>query len=210
MSLSAVLPALLVHLQISFMGVLLACVVGIGTGSALRRSPQAARVAFVVVDVIQTIPTLAMLTFLMLIFGLNNSTVVAAIFLYSLFPILRNTYTGIGGVDPGIIRAGKGIGMTNLQIYAKVELPLALPAIISGIRLAIVSALGIATTGVLIGAGGLGMLIWRGIQTRNTAMMLSGAIPVSLLALLFDKLLFVAEKRLGRKSTQIKQKEIQT
>ncbi len=192
--------ALLVHLQIVFAGVLAGCLVGIPTGSLLKGHKQAARVVFALVDVIQTVPTLAMFTFVMLVFGLNNLTVIFSIFLYSLFPIVRNTYTGISGVDPGIIRAGRGIGMTELQIYFTLELPLALPVILSGVRLALVSALGIATTGVLIGASGLGMPIWRGIQTRNMKMMLSGAIPVSLLAILFDVLLSALEKRLVRKN----------
>ena len=194
-----ILSALLVHLQITFLGVLAACVVGIIVATLLKNAPKTAKVVFAVVDVIQTVPTLAMLTFVMLVFGLNNTTVIVAIFLYSLFPIMRNTYIGITGVDKGILRAGRGIGMTELQLYTKVELPLALPVILSGIRLAIITALGIATTGVLIGAGGLGMLVWRGIQTRNTAMMLSGAIPVSLLAVLFDYLLSYLEKRLGKR-----------
>ena len=98
------------------------------------------------------------------------------------------------------IRAGRGIGMTPLQIFTMVRFPVATPMILSGIRLAIVSALGIAATGVFIGAGGLGMLIWRGIQTRNTVMMLSGAIPVSLLAVLFEYAIGFAEKKLTKKT----------
>lgn len=196
MTLSQILPALLTHLRITFLGVLAGCLVGIPLGSLMARMPKLSRVIFLLVDVIQTIPTLAMFTFLMLAFGLNDNTVIVSIFLYSLFPIVRNTHTGISGVDRGIIRAGRGIGMTELQLYTMVEMPLALPVILSGVRLALVSALGIATTGVLIGAGGLGKLIWRGIQTRNTLMMLSGAVPVSLLAVLFDALLSQLEKRM--------------
>lgn len=196
---SQVLSALWVHLEMTFLGVSLACVIGISVASLLKKAPGFSRAVFVLVDIIQTVPTLAMLTFVMLLFGLNNTTVIVAIFLYALFPIIRNTYTGITGVDRGIIRAGKGSGMTQWQIYTKVELPIALPEILTGIRLALITALGIATTGVLIGAGGLGMLVWRGIQTRNTAMMLSGAIPVSLLAVIFDYLLFYLEKRLGKR-----------
>lgn len=199
MSMSQILPALLAHLQITFLGVLAGCLVGIPVGSLIVRMPKAANAVFFVVDVIQTVPTLAMFTFLMLAFGLNNNTVIITIFLYSLFPIVRNTYTGIRNVDRGILRAGRGIGMTELQLYTMVQMPIALPVVLSGVRLALISALGIATTGVLIGASGLGMLVWRGIQTRNTAMMLSGAIPVSLLAILFDLLLSRIEKRLGKK-----------
>jgi len=204
MILSQIAPAMLVHLQITFLGVLCGCSVGIPLGSVLARLPRTSKFVFVIVDMIQTIPTLAMFTFLMLAFGLNNNTVIVTIFLYSLFPIVRNTYTGIKSVDPGIIRAGQGIGMTHLQLYRMVQIPIAMPLILSGVRLAIISALGITTTGVLIGAGGLGKLVWRGIQTRNTAMMLSGAIPVSVLAVFFDLLLTRLEKGWTKKFNKTK------
>ena len=197
-----VFAAMLAHLQISFSGVLLSCVVGLPLAALLVKYPKWGKYAFAVVDAIQTIPTLAMLTFVMLVFGLNDNTVIVAIFLYSLFPVIRNTYVGLCSVDKGIIRAGKGIGMTELQIYAKVRFPLALPMILTGIRLAVVSALGIATTGVFIGAGGLGMLIWRGIQTRNMSMMLSGAVPVCVLALLFEYALGWAERKLVKRTSR--------
>lgn len=196
---SSVLSAALTHLKITFLGILAGCVVGLPLSALLVRYPKLSRGLFAVVDALQTVPTLAMLTFVMLLFGLNDSTVVVTIFFYSLFPIIRNAYVGLTSVDAGTIRAGRGIGMTSLQIFTMVRFPVAVPMILTGLRLAIVSALGIATTGVFIGAGGLGMLIWRGIQTRNTAMMLSGAIPVTVLAVLFEYLLSYAEKKLTRK-----------
>ena len=193
-----IFKATLSHLEIAFLGVLIGAVAGISVASLIKTRKRISRIVLTIVDILQTIPTLAMFTFLMLIFGLNDATVIASIFLFSLFPIVRNTYTGITNVDKGVIKAGRGIGMTTWQIYCKLEIPLALPVILSGIRLAIISALGVATTGVLIGAGGLGMMVWRGIQTRNTVLMLSGAIPVSLLAILFDVLLSALEKRQKR------------
>ena len=201
MNLMNVLSAALVHLRMTFLGVLLGCAIGLPTAILLMKRPKLSKGIFYVIDAIQTVPTLAMLTFIMLVFGLNNSTVVAAIFLYSLFPIVRNTFIGLTSMDAGIIRAGRGIGMSPVQVLTMIRLPLAMPLILSGIRLAVVAALGIATTGVFIGAGGLGMLIWRGIQTRNTAMMLSGAIPVSALAVLFEYLLGYVEKRLMKKNS---------
>lgn len=198
---SNVIGATLVHLQISFLGVLMACIIGLPLAAYLLNHPKLSRYLFLIIDAIQTVPTLAMLTFVMLIFGLNNSTVIAAIFLYSLFPVIRNTYLGLSSVDPGTIRAARGIGMTTLQIFTKIRFPLAMPMILTGVRLAVVSALGIATTGVFIGAGGLGMLIWRGIQTRNMTMMLSGAIPVSVLAVFFEYSIGFFEKKLIRKSS---------
>lgn len=202
MNWSNVFSATLTHLQITFLGVLIGCIVGLPLAALLVRLPKLSRAVFGVVDAIQTVPTLAMLTFVMLIFGLNDSTVITAIVLYSLFPIIRNAYVGLTSVDAGTIRAGRGIGMTPLQIFTMVRFPIAVPMILTGIRLAIVSALGIATTGVFIGAGGLGMLIWRGIQTRNTVMLLSGAIPVSLLAVLFEYLIGFAEKKLNAPKTK--------
>lgn len=192
----SLLMSILDHLRITLIGVMIAALIGISVGSLLKRSQKAAGIALGIVDTIQTVPTLAMFCFLMVGLGPNDKTVIAAIVLYALFPILRNTYTGISGVDEGIVRAGRGIGMTEFQLFYKVELPIALPVIIAGIRLAVISALGITTTGVLVGSSGLGMLVWRGVQTRNTAMMLEGAIPVSILALLSSYLLAYIEKRL--------------
>ena len=195
---SSIFPAMLSHLRITFLGVLAAVILGLPAAAFLIRHDRLRKVLFIIIDAIQTVPSLAMLTFVMLIFGLNDNTVIVSIFLYSLFPILRNTYVGLTSVDKGTIRAGKGIGMTELQIFSMIRFPLAAPMILAGIRLAIVSALGLATTGVFIGAGGLGMLIWRGIQTRNMEMMLSGAVPVFLLAILFEYTIGLFEKRQRR------------
>lgn len=196
MNWSNMLSAALVHLEITFLGILIGCIIGLPLAALLIKYPKLGHGTFAVIDLIQTVPTLAMLIFIMLIMGLNDRTVVAGIVLYSLFPITRNAYVGLTSVDGGTIRAAKGIGMTELQIFTKVRFPIAVPMILTGIRLAVVSALGIATTGVFIGAGGLGMLIWRGIQTRNTAMMLSGAVPVSVLAVLLEYVIGHIEKKL--------------
>lgn len=205
MNISSVLSAALTHLEITFLGVLLGCIVGLALAVLLVRFPRLSKGVLSVIDAIQTVPTLAMLTFVMLLFGLNNKTVVVSIFLYALFPIVRNAHVGLTSMDPGMIRAGRGIGMNPVQIFTMVRLPLAMPMLLAGVRLAIVAALGIATTGVFIGSGGLGMLIWRGIQTRNTAMMLSGAVPVTVLAVVFEYLLSYIEKRLNKKyKTEVK------
>ena len=198
MKLDKIFSALIIHLKISFSGVLLGSILGIVLASLIINSKKGSKIVMTVVDAIQTVPTMAMLIFIMLIFGLNDNTVICAIFLYSLFPIVRNTYIGLSSVDRGILRAGKGIGMTNLQLYFKVKLPLAMPYILAGIRLAIVTALATTTTGVFVGAGGLGGYIWRGIQIRNNMMILTGAIPVSLLAIIFEYLLGYFEKRLKK------------
>lgn len=108
----------------------------------------------------------------MMVFGLGNTTVIMALFLYSLLPIVRNTYVGILSVEPALLEAGTGMGMTRLQLLYKVEFPMAVPIIISGVHIAFITALGIATIGVLIGAGGLGGFIWRRIQMRDAEMIL--------------------------------------
>ena len=192
----SVFSAVLTHLQITFFGVLLGCVIGLPMAVLLIQKPKLSHSVFAVIDLVQTVPTLAMLIFVMLLLGLNNRTVVVSIALFSLFPIIRNAYVGLNSVDRGTLRAAKGIGMTQLQVFTKVRIPIAAPMILAGIRLAVVSALSIATTGVFIGAGGLGMLVWRGIQTRNTAMMLSGAVPISMLALMLEYFIEIIEKKL--------------
>lgn len=189
-----VFPAIVSHLRITFLGVSAAVITGLPTAALLIRREKLRKVLFVIIDAVQTVPTLAMLTFVMLILGLNDTTVIAAIFLYSLFPIIRNTYVGLTSVDEDIVRAGRGIGMTNPQVFSMIRFPIAWPLILNGIRLALISALSLTTTGVFIGAGGLGMLIWRGIQTRNISMMLSGAIPVSLLSVFFENIITIIER----------------
>lgn len=188
------------HLRIAAMGVFIAIAVGVSVGIILTKFKPIAGFVMSVTDIIQTVPTLALLSILMTILGLGNTTVITALFLYSLLPIIRNTYVGILSIDEGLVEAGTGMGMTKLQLLLKVELPLALPIILSGIRIAFVTALGITTIGVLIGAGGLGRFIWRGIQMQNFKMIFSGAIPVSLLAVGTDLLLGWMEARLVKRA----------
>lgn len=194
-----IISPLLVHLQLSATGVLITMVIGISLGILLRNRPKLADFILGITDVIQTVPTLAMLSIFCAYLGLNNKPVVVSIILYSMLPILRSTYTGIISVNPVTVRAARGIGMKEIQILLKVEIPLALPVILSGIRIAFVSALGIVTTGVLVGSGGLGMLIWRGMQTRDWVMTMYGAVPVSMLALLWDLLTSFLEKKMVHK-----------
>ncbi|MBC7325826.1 MAG: ABC transporter permease [Moorella sp. (in: Bacteria)] len=184
------------HLSLSVLGVALAAAGGIPLGMLLTRFRWFARPVMATIEVIQTIPSLAMLALLMMLFGLGKTTLVVSLLLYSLLPIVRNTYTGLLGVDPGLLEAGKGMGMTVSQLMWRVQVPIALPVILAGLRVALVTAIGIATIGVLIGAGGLGTLIWRGIQTRNNTMVLMGAVPAALLAILTDAGLALLEQAL--------------
>lgn len=184
------------HLSLSVIGVALAAAGGIPLGILLTRYRWLAKPVMAATEVIQTIPSLAMLALLMMLFGLGDTTLVVSLFLYSLLPIVRNTYTGLLGVEPGLLEAGKGMGMTRSQLIWLVQVPIALPVILAGLRVALVTAIGIATIGVLIGAGGLGTLIWRGIQTRNNTMVLMGAVPAALLAILTDAGLALLEQAL--------------
>ena len=149
-------------------------------------------------ETIQTVPALALLAILMVIFGLGNATIIAGLTLYALLPIVRNSYTGLTSVPAPIKEAARGMGMSKLQRLFLVELPLAFPLIFSGIKISVVNSLSIAVMGVLIGAGGLGFPIYRGIQTQNFRLIMSGALPVVVMAVLFDYLMSLIQKRLTK------------
>jgi osmoprotectant transport system permease protein len=185
-----ILALSLEHMQLSVIAVVLATAIGLPLGIITSRIRWLASLVMNITEVLQTIPSLAMLAFIMMLFGLGNTTLVIALVLYSLLPIVRNSYTAITRVDQGLIEAGIGMGMTRLQLLRQVQLPLALPVILAGVRVALVTAIGIATLGVLIGSGGLGGLIWMGMRNVETQkgvnMILSGAIPAALLAILCE------------------------
>ncbi|WP_285889308.1 glycine betaine ABC transporter substrate-binding protein [Paenibacillus glycanilyticus] len=189
-----ILRATLEHIQISLIALIIAIVISIPTGLLLTRFPKLAPPVIGVASLFQTIPSLALLGFMIPILGIGVTPAIVALTVYALLPILRNTYTGVMNVEKPIKEAGIGMGMTSLQVMLKVELPLALTVIMAGIRTATVMIIGVATLASLIGAGGLGDLIFRGISTVNTDLILAGTIPVALIALLFDYLL----GRMGR------------
>ncbi|MCL2579173.1 MAG: ABC transporter permease [Oscillospiraceae bacterium] len=195
---SEIIERILVHFQISVTGVALATVVGMIIGITLTRFPKIATPALSVIEVFQTIPSLAMLSILLIFLGLGNNTAIMAIFFYSLLPIVRNTHAGILSVDPALLDAGKGMGMNSFQVLFKVEIPNAIPVILSGLRISLITAYGIVTISVLVGGGGLGRFVIRGIQMQNMGVMLTGAIPIAAMALLTDLLLNYLEKRMTR------------
>ena len=182
------------HLWLSASGVFIAALIGIPIGILLLQIRSLAEPVLGLIDILQTIPSLALLAIALFYFGLGNGSLVAALVVYSLLPIVRNTYLGLKGVEANLIEAGRGMGMTRLQLLWQVQLPIALPVMLSGFRVAMVTAIGIATIGTLIGAGGLGSPIWRGIQLADNAMILSAAIPAALLAILSDLVLSTLEK----------------
>ncbi len=184
-----ILRLTLEHLRLSGISVLLAILCGIPVGIVLTRIRWMAKYVLGIAGVIQTIPSLALLGFLLpipIIGGIGTVPAVTALFLYSLLAIIRNTYTGIDQVDAALKEAGRGMGMKDAQILFIIELPLALPMIMSGIRISTVICVGIATLCAAIGAGGLGQFIFRGISMVNNSMILAGAVPAAILALLLD------------------------
>lgn len=185
------------HLLMSVYGVLFACIIGIPIGIVIARYKKLAWPIITIANIIQTVPAIAMLAILMLEMGLGPTTVVVTVFLYSLLPIIKNTYTGIVDVDENIKDAGKGMGMTRNQVLRMIELPLSLSVIIGGIRIALVVAIGIVAIGSFIGAPTLGDIIIRGTNsTDGTTFILAGAIPIALIAILIDLGLRFLEKRL--------------
>ncbi|MEM8967545.1 MAG: ABC transporter permease/substrate-binding protein [Bacteroidota bacterium] len=182
------------HLWITTIALVVATVIGITIGILLTRYETAAQPMLGFVNIIQTIPSIALLGFMLPFFGIGVLPAIIALFLYALLPIVRNTYTGIQGVDGAIKEAALGMGMTDGQILRMVELPLAAPIIFAGVRTAMVINIGVATLCALIAAGGLGEFIFRGIAVNNTYMILAGAIPASLLAIVLDTLLSLIQR----------------
>jgi osmoprotectant transport system permease protein len=185
--------ATLEHLELSFWAILLAVAVAVPLGILLTKRERLAQPIIGITNVFQTIPSLALLGFLIPFLGIGKKTAIIALFLYSLLPILRNTYTGIKGVDKALIEAGYGMGMTKNQVLFMVELPLALSVIMAGIRTSTVINIGTATLAAMIGAGGLGRLIFTGLSMVNNNLILAGAIPCAILALLADYVLGLLE-----------------
>jgi len=182
------------HLNITLVSLFFAVILGLSIGIAITRIPKIAGILLAVLGIIQTIPSLALLGFMLPVLGIGVIPAIVALFLYALLPIVRNTFTGINEVDASVIEAAKGMGLSSIQILVKVELPLAIPVIFAGIRTAVVINIGVATLCALIGAGGLGEFIFRGISLSNTNMILAGAIPSALLALFLDGVLAIIQR----------------
>ncbi|WP_226670000.1 ABC transporter permease [Metabacillus litoralis] len=194
-----ILESAIEHLYISFLAIFIAVVISLPLGIYISRKRKVAELYIGITAVLQTIPSLALFGFLVPLLGIGTPTALVALIVYALLPILRNTYTGITGVDEGIVEAGEGMGMTSRQILWKIQLPLSLPFMMAGIRTATVLTVGVATLATFVGAGGLGDVIWRGLQSWDNSLVLAGAIPVALLALFFDFILKLVEKKVTPK-----------
>ncbi len=184
---------ILEHMYLSLISIAIAILISVPLGIYLTRHRKIADTIIGIAGVFQTIPSLALLVFLVPFIGTGEVPAIVALTVYGLLPILRNTYLGITGVERSSIEAGIGMGMTSRQVLWMVELPLSLGVIMGGIRTATVLIIGVATLAGLIGAGGLGDLIFRGLQTYNTGLILAGSIPSALLAIIFDYLLKLLE-----------------
>ena len=194
-----VLELTLEHLWLVGVSTLLAVVVGIPLGIMIARWPRWNKPVLAGANIIQTIPSLALFGFLLPVPWLGERVdrlAILALTLYALLPVIRNTYTGIRGVDPAVVEAGRGMGLTDRQLLFWVELPLALSVILSGVRIAVVISVGLATVAAAIGAGGLGEFIFRGLAMVDNQVILAGAVPAAILALLADITLGWLERRL--------------
>ena len=187
------------HLFLVGVALSIAILIGIPLGILITRRPQLERPILGFANVMQTVPSLALFGFLLpipIIGGIGATTAIVALVLYSLLPIIRNTFVGISGIDPAVREAGRGLGMSDRQLLLRVEMPLALNVILSGVRVATVIAIGLATIASAIGAGGLGEFIFRGLAIVDNQLILAGAIPAAIMALSADWGLGWIERRL--------------
>lgn len=184
------------QLYISLISLGAGIVVAVPLGILLTRFPKTAKVVIAIASMLQTVPSLALLALMIPIFGIGKFPAIVALFIYSLLPILRNTYIGMEGVDPVLLDSAKGMGMTGWQRVWQISLPQALPVIMAGIRLSAVYLIAWATLASYIGAGGLGDFIFNGLNLYQPDLIIGGTIPVSILALLTDFLLSKLERRL--------------
>jgi len=194
-----IIEATLAHLSLVLISMLIAIAIAIPLGMLAIHHRGIRALALAAANIFQTIPSLALFGFLIplpFIGGIGRRTAIVALVLYALLPILRNTYVGLTSIDPAVLEAAEAMGMTNSQILFRVRFPLALSIILAGIRTATVITIGVATIAAAIGAGGLGTFIFRGVAMVSDAVILAGAIPAALLALLADLLLAQLERRL--------------
>jgi osmoprotectant transport system permease protein len=194
-----VIELTLEHLWLVGVSTLFAMLIGIPLGILIARRPGFDKPVLGSANMIQTIPALALFGLLLPVPWLGDRAerlAILALTLYALLPIIRNTYTGIRGVDPAVVEAGRGMGLTESQLLWHLELPLALSVILSGVRVAIVISIGLATIAAAIGAGGLGEFIFRGLAMVDNRVILAGAVPAALLALLADFGVGLIERRL--------------
>lgn len=192
------------HIEISLLAIIIAILLGGIVGIIISEFQKSAKATLGIINFLYTIPSISMLGFLIPFSGIGNATAVIALTVYALLPMVRNTHTGITNVDPIILEAAKGMGSTRLQILFKIKLPLAMPVILSGIRNMVTMTIALAGIASFIGAGGLGVAIYRGITTNNAAMTMVGSLLIAALALVMDFVLGFISKRMNKRSIKAK------
>lgn len=190
---------ILTHLMMVLISVILTIIVGVPLGVCAYLFPAARRVILRVVEILQTIPALALLGIIMVFLGAGKPTVIVGLLLYSLLPVVQNTYVGLSEIDPAIKEVATGMGMTRLYRLIHVELQIAFPLIFTGIRIATVTAVGVAVFATFVGGGGLGKLIYNGIRISNMQMILSSTAVLMVMAILFDIAMAMIEKILQKR-----------
>lgn len=189
---------ILQHMGISLTAISISATIGLLLGISICERKKMASAVIGVINVIYTIPSISMLGFLIPLTGIGDKTAIIALSVYGLLPMVRNTYTGITNIQPSMIEAARGMGSTRWQILYKVQLPLALPVIVAGIRSMVVMTISLSGIAAFIGAGGLGVAVYRGITTNNAKMTFAGSILIAALALSADLLIAWLEKRLKK------------
>lgn len=185
------------HLFIAAISLAFGILVAVPLGILLNKSKQAAKIVMAIASVLQTVPSFALLALMIPLFGVGKKPAIVSLFIYSLLPILRNTYLGIDGVNENLIDAAKGMGMTPSQVLFKVQIPMAMPVIMGGIRLSAVYVLAWTTLAAYVGAGGLGDFIFNGLTNAIMPMVVWGTIPVTLMAIIVDLLFGILEEKLS-------------
>ncbi|MFV8261469.1 ABC transporter permease [Aerococcus urinaeequi] len=192
---SEVIRLLWEHIYMSLISLGLGVIVAVPLGIFLSQVPKVANVVISIVSVLQTIPTLALLALMIPFLGVGKVPAIVALFIYSLLPILRNTYLGMSNVNPDLLDAAKGMGLKRMQIIRQVQLPLAVPVIMAGIRLSTVYVIAWTTLASYIGGGGLGDMIFNGLNLFRPDLILGGTIPVTILAVIVDLVMARIEER---------------
>ena len=190
------------HIKLTFVSVGMAILLGVPLGIAISHYAKASKPILAIANTVQAIPSMALLGFMIPFLGIGKIPAIVAVVLYSLLPIIKNTYTGLENINPQTLESAKGIGLTPMQVLMKIQIPLALPVIMAGVRIASVTAVGLMTIAAFIGAGGLGYLVFSGIRTVNTNQILAGAIPACILALAVDFMLSMVESLVTPTSMQ--------
>lgn len=198
------LGLLIEHLEISLLAIFIAILFGGIVGITISEFQKSAKPSLSIINFLYTIPSISMLGFLIPFSGIGNATAVIALTVYALLPMVRSTHTGMTNIDPVILEAAKGMGSTRMQILFKIKMPLAMPVILAGVRNMVTMTIALAGVASFIGAGGLGVAIYRGITTNNAAMTMVGSLLIAILALLMDFILGFIEKRMKKHSVKAK------